>query len=126
MHKEDKVKPSTVWIAIVLLTVGVCGLLDAAGIIDWSQTIGQWWPLAVVGWAPAEMLGARRVTLGGVVCAAVGLALLADTQAWASATLVWSSLAIFIGSVVLIDAVVRRGNHGGVHDARAHSGGGTS
>ncbi len=30
------------------------------------------------------MLGERRETVGGVVCAAIGLTLLADAQAWAS------------------------------------------
>ena len=59
-------KPSTVWIAIVLLALGVCGILDAAGIADTSQTIAQWWPLAIVGWATSEMLAERRVTLVGV------------------------------------------------------------
>ena len=44
-------KPSTVWIATVLLALGVCGILDAAGIVDTSQTIAQWWPIAIVGWA---------------------------------------------------------------------------
>ena len=63
-------KPSTVWIAIVLLAIGACGILDAAGVVDSSQTIALWWPLAIVGWAIAEMLAERRVTVGGVVCAA--------------------------------------------------------
>ena len=53
-------KPSTVWIAIVLLALGVCGILDAAGVVASSQTIAQWWPLAIVGWALIEMLAARR------------------------------------------------------------------
>ena len=30
------------------------------------QTIGQWWPLAIVGWPLVEMAAARRITLGGV------------------------------------------------------------
>jgi sugar phosphate permease len=119
-------KPSTIWIAIVLLAVGVCGLLDATGIVDSGQTIGEWWPIAVVGWALAEMLGGRRVTLGGLVCAAFGLALLADAQAWASDALVWSSLAIFIGAAVLVDAIARRGDHRGAHEVRSLSGGGAS
>ena len=93
-------KPGTVWIATVLLALGVCGILDAAGVVDSSQTIGQWWPLAVVGWAVAGMLEERHVTLGGIICAAIGLTLVADAQAWASDTLVWSSLAIFIGLAV--------------------------
>jgi hypothetical protein len=103
-------KPSTLWIAIVLLALGVCGILDAAGVVDSSQTIGQWWPLAVVGWAIAEMLGERRLTRGGIVCAAIGLTLLADTQAWADGALLWSSLAITIGLALLVDAGLRRGD----------------
>ena len=102
-------KPGTVWIAIVLLALGVCGILDAAGVVDSSQTIGQWWPLAIVGWAIAEMLAERRVTLGGVICSAIGLTLLADAQAWASGALLWSALAITIGLAILVDAGLRRG-----------------
>jgi len=102
-------KPSTVWIAIVLLALGVCGILDAAGVVASSQTIGQWWPLAVVGWAIAEMLGERRVTLGGVTCTAIGLTLLADAHAWVNGMLLWSSLAITVGLAILVDAGLRRG-----------------
>src|SRR5512141_3055847 len=104
-------KPGTVWIAIVLLAVGVCGILDAAGVVPSSQTIGQWWPLAVIGWPLSEMLAARRLTLGGVVCAAIGLTLLADEQAWAGEALIWSTLAVFIGFAILVDGIRRRGDH---------------
>ncbi len=104
-------KPGTVWIAIVLLALGVCGILDAAGVVDSSQTIAQWWPLAIIGWAITEMLAERRVTVGGLVCAAIGLTLLADAQAWASGALLWSSLAITIGLAILVDAGPRRGGH---------------
>jgi hypothetical protein len=104
-------KPSTVWIAIVLLALGVCGILDAAGVVATSQTIAQWWPLAVVGWALAAMLDERRVTLGGVICAAIGVTLLADAQAWASGAFLWSLLAITLGLAILVDAGLRRGGH---------------
>jgi len=117
-------KPSTIWIAIVLLALGVCGILDAAGVVDSSQTIGQWWPLAVIGWAVAEMLAERRVTLGGVICAAIGLTLLADAQAWVSDTLVWSSLAIFIGLAMLVGAGLSRGDRAGRRNFRSPTGGG--
>ena len=119
-------KPNTIWIAIVLLALGVCGILDAAGVVDSSQTIGQWWPLAIVGWAVADMLGERRVTLGGVICAAIGLTLLADAQAWASDTLVWSSLAIFIGLAMLVGAALSRADRAGQGDFRSPTGGGAS
>jgi hypothetical protein len=101
-------KPGSVWFGIVLVAVGVCGLLDAAGVVDSSQTIGQWWPLAVIGWPLVEMVAARRLALSGVVCAAVGLALLADTQAWTSDMAVWSGLAMFVGVAVLTAALYRR------------------
>jgi len=104
-------KPSTVWIAIVLLALGVCGILDAAGVVDSSQTIALWWPVAIVGWAVAAMAGDRRVTLGGVICAAIGLTLLADAQGWASGAFLWSLLAIGSGSAILADTVLRRGGH---------------
>ena len=112
-------KPGSLWVGIVLLAVGACGLLDAAGVVDSGQTIGQWWPLAVIGWPLAEMLAARRVTLGGVVCAAVGLTLLADAQQWTSDVVVWSGLAAFVGIAVLTTAVYRR------HEQPGGSGAGT-
>ena len=95
--KELEMKAGSVWFGIVLVTVGVCGLLDAAGVVDSAQTIGQWWPLAIIGWPLVEMAATRRVTLGGVIGAAVGLTLLADVQQWAGDVLVWSSLAAFTG-----------------------------
>jgi len=119
-------KPSTVWIAIVLLALGVCGILDAAGVVDSSQTIGQWWPLAVIGWAIAEMLAERRVTLGGVIFIAIGVTLLADAQAWASGALLWSALAITIGLAILVDAGLRRGVRHNGGDVRTVVGGGAS
>jgi hypothetical protein len=119
-------KPSTVWIATLLLALGVCGILDAAGLVDTSQTIAQWWPIAIVGWAITEMLAERRVTLGGVICAAIGLTLLADAQAWVSDTLVWSSLALFIGLALLVGAARSRGDRTGRDDSRSPIGGGAS
>jgi sugar phosphate permease len=101
-------KPGTVWIGVMLMAVGVGGLLDAAGVVDSSRTVGQWWPLAVIGWPLTEMFTARRITLGGVICAAVGLTLLADQQQWVSGLVVWSCLAVFIGIAVLTAAVRRR------------------
>lgn len=112
-------KPGSVWFGIVLVAVGVCGLLDAAGVVDSSQTIGQWWPLAVIGWPLVEMFAARQITLGGVVCAAIGLALLADEQQWTSDLVVWSGLAAFVGLAVLTVAVYRR------REQRGGSGAGT-
>jgi hypothetical protein len=119
-------KPSTVWIAIVLLALGVCGILDAAGVVASSQTIAQWWPLAIVGWALTAMFYERRATLAGVICVAIGMTLLADAQAWVSDTLVWSSLVVLIGLAMLIGAGLSRGDRAGREDSRSPIGGGAS
>ena len=101
-------KAGSVWFGVVLVAVGLCGFLDAAGVLDSAQTIGQWWPLAIIGWPLVEMAAARRVSLGGAICAAVGVTLLADVQAWAGDVVVWSSLAAFVGVAILASAVARR------------------
>ena len=101
-------KAGSVWFGVVLVAVGLCGFLDAAGVVDSAQTIGQWWPLAIIGSPLVEMAAARRVTLGGAICAAVGLTLLADVQAWAGDVVVWSCLAAFTGAAILTAAVARR------------------
>ena len=119
-------KAGSVWFGAVLVAVGFCGFLDAAGVVDSAQTIGQWWPLAVIGWAVSEMLLARRMTLGGVICSAIGLTLLADAQAWASGALLWSALAITIGLAILVDAGLRRGDRHNGGDVRTVVGGGAS
>jgi len=101
-------KPGSMWLGIVLVAAGVCGLLDAAGVVDSTQTIGQWWPLAVIGWPLVEMAAARRLTALGVVCAAFGVALLADAQGWTNDTIVWSVLALAVGLTVLVTVVSKR------------------
>jgi hypothetical protein len=107
-------KPVSVWIASVLLALGVFGILDVAGVAAWSQTVGQWWPVAIVGWAVADMVSVRRVTPGGTICAAIGVAMLADLQAWLDGALVWSSLAIAVGLALLVAASLKRaGRHNG-------------
>ena len=67
------------------------------------------------------MLDERRVTLGGVICGAIGLTLLADAQAWASGALLWSALAIAIGLAILVDAGLRRGDRRNGDDVRPPS-----
>lgn len=101
-------KAGSVWLGVVLVAVGLCGFLDAAGVVDSAETIGQWWPLAIVGWPLIEMAATRRVSLGGVICAAVGLTLLADVQAWAADVVVWSSLAAFVGTAIVVAAFSSR------------------
>jgi hypothetical protein len=116
-------RPTTIWIAGALLVLGVCGILDAAGVVDSAQTIGQWWPVAIVGWAVAEMAGERRGTLGGVICSAIGVTLLADTQAWSSDAVLWSALAIVLGAAILTAGLRSGRRHTGAASGDAAGGG---
>lgn len=100
--------PRSVWVGVVLLSVGACGFLDAAGIVESSRTIADWWPLAVITWPLAEMPTTKHASLSGTICAGVGLALLADLQHWASGGVVWSGLAVFVGLAVLTAAGLAR------------------
>jgi hypothetical protein len=98
----------TSWVGVLLVTVGACGFLDAAGIVDSSQTIGSWWPLVIVAWAAIDMARIGAVTQRGIVWSAIGVALLADVQLWASDIVIWSALAVFVGTVMVVGAFVSR------------------
>lgn len=112
-------KASHVWFGALLVVVGACGILDAAGLIDSSRTIGQWWPVAIIGWAIVDMLAAGRVTLGGSIWVAVGITLLADAQAWAGDVLIWSALALFAGLAIIVAESLKRGSAHGSRDRAA-------
>jgi hypothetical protein len=94
------VNPIRIWIGLVCLVLGVLGMLDVAGIIDSSRTIGQWWPIAIVGWGLADMLR-DGISLGAGIVVAIGVGLLADQQGWASGSLLWSTLFALVGIAVL-------------------------
>jgi hypothetical protein len=101
-------RPRSIWLGLVLLAIAACGLLDASGLVASSDTIGQWWPLAVVTWPVAEMLADRKVTAIGAICVGVGVALLTDVQEWVGDLYVWSILAGLAGVAILAAAGFRR------------------
>lgn len=101
-------KPVRIWAGLVFLAMGVLGILELTGTLDWDRTIDQWWPVAIIGWGIADMLTDRRITLGGSIITAIGLALLADEQGWAIEGLTWTLLFLFIGAAILIGPIARR------------------
>lgn len=94
--------PVRLWVGLVFLAMGVLGILDVTDTVAWSQTFEEWWPVAIVGWGLAEMLAAKRWTLGGTIIAAIGVVLLADEQAWPAEGLVWSMLFLLLGVAILV------------------------
>ena len=93
--------PVRTWLAVILVATGAFGILGAIGLVDTDAIIGQWWPIAVIGWGAIEIVAARRVSLGDAFLVLVGLALLADEQGWAAGTAVWAILISVFGLAVL-------------------------
>jgi len=52
-------KPVRMWVGVVLITLGVIAILDAIGTLDWDRTVGEWWPVAIIGWGLAETIQDR-------------------------------------------------------------------
>jgi Cell wall-active antibiotics response 4TMS YvqF len=95
------------WIGIVLVTIGVLGVLDVAGVLESTGFVEGWWPLAIVGAGVVLMIEQRRIGLGPAIIAAVGAALLADQQGWTSEDLLGPMLLAVIGAAILFGAMRR-------------------
>jgi hypothetical protein len=117
-----------IWIGLVLLALGVFGVLDATGTLESTGTIERWWPIAIVGAATIAMIGHRRVTIGGLILLAIGLALLAAQQEWADDEVIGPAILVAIGIAVLAGATARatRRSSAGLDAPLALFGGATS
>jgi hypothetical protein len=94
-------KPIRLWIGLVLVTLGVFGILDATGTLDAGETIGRWWPAAIIGLGLVAMAVDRRISLGPTIVVAIGFLLLADQQDWTNQDLFGPVLLVVMGLVVL-------------------------
>lgn len=96
-----RLRPNRAWWGLVFVALGGLGVLHVAGVLDWNQTVGHWWPVAIVGWPIAEMLTARRFSTTAAIVAVVGLGLLADEQRWTARGIIWSAVFVAIGAAIL-------------------------
>lgn len=94
-------KPTRIWLGLLFLALGVFGVLDVTGVLAWNDTVGQWWPVAIIAFGVADMATEHRITFGQAIITAIGFALLADQQNWASDNLIWSLLLGGIGLGIL-------------------------
>ncbi|HZD70160.1 MAG TPA: hypothetical protein VFA45_15065 [Actinomycetes bacterium] len=70
-----------IWRGLLLLALGAFGVLGVTGVLGaWNDTLGQWWPVAIIAVGLAEMAAERRVSLGRAIGTAVVLALLAHRR----------------------------------------------
>ena len=93
--------PTRAWWGLVFIALGGLAVLHVTGIVDWNQTVDHWWPVAIIGWALAEMLTARRFSATAAIIAAAGLGLLADEQHWTGRGIIWSAVFAGIGAAIM-------------------------
>jgi hypothetical protein len=93
--------PVRFWIGLVLVVLGTLGVLDATGVIEASELIDDWWPVAILGLGAVIALGDRRVSFGSGLLMLIGLGLLVERQDWAREELVWPLALVVVGVVVL-------------------------
>lgn len=117
-------KPIRLWIGLVLVTLGVFGILDAAGTLDSADTIDRWWPVAIIGLGLIGFFVERRMALGPAIAVVVGFLLLADQQQWTEKDLFGPVLLIIIGLVVM-SGLWRHRVEGGHHESSVVMFGGT-
>lgn len=112
--------PLRIWLGLLFVALGLFGILDVTGTLDWEASVGQWWPLAVIAFGLAEMASCRRVTLGPAIITTIGVGLLADEQHWASEW-VWPLLLAGIGLAILVGVDRRpKPDHQGVDREASH------
>lgn len=90
-----------IWVGLVLLILGVFGILDAAGVVGFGDSVGLWWPVAVIGLGLAASWSQRRISPGPVVLVFIGVALLAGQLQWTGKDLFWPAVLVVAGLAVL-------------------------
>ena len=96
-------RPLRMWLGRVLITLGILGLLDAAGVLNFGTTVETWWPLALLALAALLAVTERRIGLGSMILGLLSVLLLVDTLDLAVlGVAIWAGLAIAAGVVVLL------------------------
>lgn len=67
-----------IWIGIILVVVGGAMLLDRAGVVDFGDTVGKWWPALLILLGIERLAVGRRFSLWPVFAILVGGLLLAQ------------------------------------------------
>jgi cell wall-active antibiotic response 4TMS protein YvqF len=101
-------RPLRLWIGLVLLSLGVLGILDAIGVLESSESIGRWWPVAVIGAGVMIAIASKRLTLPSTFLIAIGFVLLADQMDWTDQDILGPALLVVIGGALLVGATTMR------------------
>jgi sugar phosphate permease len=94
--------PVRLWIGFVLVVLGLFGVLDATGVVESSELIEDWWPLALAGLGAIIAFDERRISFGSGLLMLVGVGLLVERQNWVREELVWPLVLVAVGVTVLL------------------------
>lgn len=89
------------FVGLVLVAVGAVFMLEGADVLDASEAVADWWPVAVIGLGVFHALDRKRLTAASVVLVSVGFGLLgvtADLFGEGSWDLVWPVALIAAGT----------------------------
>jgi predicted membrane protein len=92
-------------LGVVLVALGALYLLDVADVLNAGRIVGDWWPVAVIAFGIAALIGPARSLVGGVIMIVVGLVLLTatlDIVDVSAGQLIFPLILIAIGAGILL------------------------
>lgn len=102
VQQDQAISPTRAWLGFIVLAIVVAAVLQLTHVVGANRTIGEWWPLAVIGFGIVRMVSDRRIGGRDVVLASVGVALLLDEWSWVSADVIWPAFLVWTIGVTLI------------------------
>ena len=95
--------PMRMWVAGVLIALGVLWLLDAADVVSADTVLDRWWPVAVIALGLIAAAAERRLALGPAAIMLVGALLLLDQLDVVDVDAVlWPLVAVVVGVWLLV------------------------
>ncbi len=97
-------KPGRILLGLLLIALGVLFLLDRADVLDAGETIGDWWPAAIIAVGAVQLFDRPRSLLGPGIVMGIGVILLlftTDVVTGSVFAVLWPTLLIAIGVAIL-------------------------
>jgi predicted membrane protein len=98
------VRPGRILLGVALIALGVVFLLDRADVLDAGETIGDWWPAAIIAVGDVQLFDRPRSLLGPGIVIGIGVILLlftTDVVTGSVFALLWPALLIAVGLGIL-------------------------
>jgi predicted membrane protein len=98
------VRPGRILLGVALIALGVVFLLDRADVLDAGETIGDWWPAAIIAVGAVQLFDRPRSLLGPGIVIGIGVILLlftTDVVTGSVFALLWPALLIAVGVGIL-------------------------